>query len=86
LSKPRNRPVEIVEPERENPRKGRQSPCTAPIHAEGTVKLTAKPQKRPGRMGNISRLRVLSSLGQAGAAGKKVLTRDQSGGIGMHVR
>jgi len=34
LSSPRNRPVEIVEPERENPRKGRHSPCTAPIQAE----------------------------------------------------
>jgi hypothetical protein len=46
LSRPRNRPVEIVEPERENPRKGRQSPCTAPIHADSRT-----PSSRGGSAG-----------------------------------
>src|SRR4051812_29547275 len=32
---PERSPVEIVAPEREKPRKGRQSPCTTPIMTEG---------------------------------------------------
>jgi len=46
----------------------------------GTVKLTAKVRKCPGRMGNISRLRVLSSFGTLVQRESKGVTRHQSGG------
>ena len=46
----------------------------------GTVKLTAKVRKCPGRMGNISRLRVLSSFGTLVQRESKAVTRHQSGG------
>ena len=34
LGRPSSRPVEMVEPEREKPRNGRQIPCTMPIQNE----------------------------------------------------
>jgi len=34
LAVPRRSPVDIVAPERENPRKGKQMPCTIPIQQD----------------------------------------------------
>ena len=48
--------------------------------SQGTVKLTGKVRKCPGRMGNISRLRVLSSFGTLVERESKAVTRHQSGG------
>ena len=36
---PRSRPVDIVAPERENPRKGRHRPWTAPIQADSRAPI-----------------------------------------------
>ena len=52
LRLPRSRPVEIVAPERENPRNGRHKPWTAPIHAASRIP--------------IARLRNPSAFGQSG--------------------
>jgi hypothetical protein len=48
----------------------------------GTVKLTAKLPKRPDRMGNVNRLRVLSSVGKVVQRERKAVTQHQSGGYG----
>jgi hypothetical protein len=45
----------------------------------GTVKLTAKLPKRPDQMGNVSRLRVLNSLGKLVQRERKAVTQHQSG-------
>jgi hypothetical protein len=45
----------------------------------GTVKLTAKLPKRPDRMGNVSRLRVLSRLGKLVQRERKAVTQHQVG-------
>jgi hypothetical protein len=54
--------------------------------SEGTVKLTAKLPKRPDQMGNVSRLRVLNSLGKLVQRERKAVTQHQSGDMGIHVR
>jgi hypothetical protein len=46
----------------------------------GTVKLTAKLPKRPDRMGNVRRLRVLNSLGKLVQRERKAVTQHQGGG------
>jgi hypothetical protein len=48
----------------------------------GTVKLTAKLPNRPDQMGNVSRLRVLNSLGKLVQRERKAVTQHQSGGYG----
>ena len=45
-------------------------------------KLTAKLPKRPGRMGNVSRLRVLISFGKLVQRERKAVTQHQSGTYG----
>ena len=64
----------------------RVSPLRQRMIDDGTVKLTAKVRKCPGRMGNISRLRVLSSFGTLVQREVRRSPGIKVGDIGMHVR
>ena len=79
---PVSRPVEMVAPEREKPRNGRQRPCTAPIHP-ACAKVTFSPEReRAVVVGWLwRRLRCVPSCRPRGSAGlrRRVLVRRSPG-------
>jgi hypothetical protein len=54
-------------------------------HDDGTVKSAAKLPKRPDRMGKVSRLQVLNSLGKLVQRERKAVTQHQSVDMGIPV-